>query len=416
MREQTWKGAVSAAVIAAIAILPFAASAATTITIDSVKQRWPWNNKVDITYTIGGDDATVDKVCRVVITSVVGGTTYTAYDGVPSVNVLPGTYTVTWANPPAGVKCEDCKMTAKFYTVAVPSGDDYMIVDLTTGAVSYEGLFADGDTFGCFSGRHLSNARYNVDRYKSTHMALRKIPAGTYLTGDGGTKEWTTDRDFYIGVFQWTSYQYWYLFEGNAAATEAHGANQVALVARALKFDGDIRGSSDSTITPAGTTAANFKKVVPWLNGKTGLSFDLPTEVMHEIATRAGTTTTYFWGTDANLASEYAVYGRTGTRPGTGWEVVGTKKPNAWGLYDMVGLDWQWCLDVKNGAYDDPDNADAFTLKTGSDANRIVRGGDAKCSATQVNSARVSDATVTPSNKAANYAFRIAYIVPKSGE
>ena len=130
------------------AMAGLAACAATTITVDNVRQRWPWNNKVDITYTIGGDDATVDKVCRVVITTVVGGVTYTAYDGVPNENVLPGTHTVTWENPPAGVKCEDCKMTAKFYTVAVPSGNDYMIVDLLTGAVSYEGRFANGDSFG----------------------------------------------------------------------------------------------------------------------------------------------------------------------------------------------------------------------------------------------------------------------------
>ena len=391
--------------------------AETSITVNSVRQRWPWNNKVDVTYTIAGDDATANRVCKVMLTTVINGNAYAVYNPGLNVNVKPGTYTITWDDAPAGVICDTCTIKAEFYTsTTVPTGNDYMIVDLSDGAISYEGVFPASASLCGISGQNLSNARYNVDKYKKSHLVLRKVPAGTYLTGDGGTKEWTTDRDFYIGVFQWTSYQYWYLFEGNAAATEAHGATQVALVARALKFDGDIRGSSDSTITPAGTTAANFKKVVPWLNGKTGLSFDLPTEVMHEIATRAGTTTTYFWGTDANLASEYAVYGKTGKRPGTGWEIVGTKKPNAWGLYDMVGLDWQWCLDVRNGAYDDPDNADAFTIKTGSDASRIVRGGDAKSNTSQVGSARISNAPVTPNNTAAGYTFRIAYIVPKSGE
>ena len=110
------------------------------------------------------------------------------------------------------------------------------------------------------------------------------------------------------------------------------------------------------------------------------------------------------------------MYGKTGSRPGNGWEIVGTKKPNAWGLYDMVGLDWQWCLDVQSGAYDDPDNADAFTIKKGSGASRIVRGGDAKSNTSQVGSARISSASVTPNNTAANYTFRIAYIVPDSGE
>ncbi len=169
----------AAAICAAAALLPSQKANAASVAIDSVRQRWPWNNKVDITYTIGGDDATVDKVCRVVITTVIAGTTYTVYDGAPNANVLPGTHTITWTGAPAGVKCEDCKMTAKFYTVAVPSGNDYMIVDLLTGAVSYEGRFANDDSFGGLSGQNLSNARYNVDRYKTTHMALRKIPKGT---------------------------------------------------------------------------------------------------------------------------------------------------------------------------------------------------------------------------------------------
>ena len=50
-RNQTWKAAVSAAAIAAGAAIPTAANAA-SVTIDSVAQRWPWNNKVDITYTV----------------------------------------------------------------------------------------------------------------------------------------------------------------------------------------------------------------------------------------------------------------------------------------------------------------------------------------------------------------------------
>ncbi|MBR3921941.1 MAG: hypothetical protein IKJ45_02420, partial [Kiritimatiellae bacterium] len=138
---------------AALALFTSAADAATTIAIDSVRQCWPWNNNVDITYTVAGDDATVGNVCRVVITTIVDGTTYTAYDGAPNVNVLPGTYTVTWSGAPAGVKQSDCKMTARLYTIEVPAGDDYMIVDLVGNAVTYEGLFAANDTFGGVSGQ-----------------------------------------------------------------------------------------------------------------------------------------------------------------------------------------------------------------------------------------------------------------------
>ena len=51
--NKTSKSAFLAIALAACAATG-SALAATTITIDSVVQRWPWNNKVDITYTIVG--------------------------------------------------------------------------------------------------------------------------------------------------------------------------------------------------------------------------------------------------------------------------------------------------------------------------------------------------------------------------
>ena len=47
------KATIKALAAAGLAALANAASAAPTVTIDSVAQRWPWNNKIDITYTIG---------------------------------------------------------------------------------------------------------------------------------------------------------------------------------------------------------------------------------------------------------------------------------------------------------------------------------------------------------------------------
>jgi hypothetical protein len=382
--------------VAACATLAMAANAV-SVTIDSVTQRWPWNNKVDITYTIGGDDATVDNVCRVEITTEVEGVAYTAYNGAPNANVQPGTYTVTWENPPAGVNRENCKMSAKFYTIAVPEGNDYMIVDLATGAVSYEGLFTAGDTFGGVSGQNLSNVRYNVDRYKTTHLALRKIPKGTYKTGDGGTATWTTDKDYYMALFTWTNYQYLHVLDLNAAGQDTKTRHT-------LKYTGDIRGNSDPSVAVVPRNTVHWP-ILEWLNYKTGMNFDLPTALMHEIATRAGTTTTYFWGTNAGDASKYAV----GKEVSSNYYYVGSRLPNAWGLYDMVGNDWQWCLDVQGGTREADD---VFTPATGSNAARVVRGQDCKTAGSNLKSSAASSANATSNT----YSFRVAYIVPNSGE
>ncbi|RKR15240.1 formylglycine-generating enzyme required for sulfatase activity [Maribacter vaceletii] len=128
-----------------------------------------------------------------------------------------------------------------------------------------------------------------------------------------------------------------------------------------------------------------------WLSKKTGRTYRVPSAVEFEYASRAGSSSPWYWGTDPAEACDYANVGdkafakKFPTRasfPCTDGYVfttrVGRFKPNKFGLFDMVGNAWEWTSDcfqndltnapVDGSAWVDNENneCDARTPKGGS--------------------------------------------------
>jgi formylglycine-generating enzyme required for sulfatase activity len=165
-------------------------------------------------------------------------------------------------------------------------------------------------------------------------ITLVPIPAGTFMMGsaddeadrgddEGPQTQVTLTKDFFLGTTDVTQGQYEALMGTNPSDFKAVGPNApveeiswAAAMAFCQKLTERERG--------AGRLPA-------------GYVFNLPTEAQWEYACRAGTTEAYA-GDPAEMAWYDDNSGGT-THP------VGGKRPNAWGLYDMTGNVYQWCLD-----------------------------------------------------------------------
>ena len=244
-----------------------------------------------------------------------------------------------------------------------PAEDRYMIVDLTTGEVSTQPE-APGDL--------LTNAAY-----KTTKMVLRRIPAGT-VKMNGGQLEVRLTLDYYLGVFECTQAQWEAVMDGNPSRHKGPHRPVESVAWAGERRGATVRGGA----WPGGQPSD--ESFLGRMRAKCGgrWAFDLPTEAQWEHACRAGTQTELSSGKDLGgdlVSPNVAEVGRyfhnrdDGKGGHTEHTAVGSYLPNAWGLYDMHGNVWEWCLDwwwrLPTGAVED------YEGHPGEVGGRVLRGG-----------------------------------------
>ena len=178
----------------------------------------------------------------------------------------------------------------------------------------------------------------------SIGMKMVFIPNGAFKMGsplseqernaDEVQHEVTISRDFYLGAYEVTQSQYKRIMGSNPS-----------------RFQGVVSDFNEELPVES----VRWEDAVDFCNKLNqtephnlfGRVYRLPTEAEWEYACRAGTESTYSFGTDKALLSEYAWYKENGADR---IHTVGLKEPNPWGLYDMYGNVWEWCFDY-GGAY-----------------------------------------------------------------
>lgn len=218
----------------------------------------------------------------------------------------------------------------------------------------------------------------NNDDNDVTAMIL--IEGGTFtmgdVWGDGHINEKPTHEvtlnDFYIAKYEVTQELYYNVMGNNPSEFMAgnYPAESISWY-DALAFCNGLSDSAgfDRVYTISGTdVTADFSK-----NG-----YRLPTEAEWEYAARSGGEEDRKWsGTaDSSALRDYAWYHDNSytwvDTHAEGTKTVGTRLPNALGLYDMSGNVWEWCWDIF-GTYPEfsVDNPKGASVG----AERVIRGG-----------------------------------------
>lgn len=219
---------------------------------------------------------------------------------------------------------------------------------------------------------------YYLTEYLSNEVTLEMvyIPEGTFLMGspESKGKRYSNERPQHsVTVKQFLMSKY--------PITQAQWKEVAVLpeIRQKLKRRPSLPGGKSHPVTQVSWYDA--VEFCDRLSQKTDHKYRLPTEAEWEYACRAGTTTPFHFGETiiSNLANYDGSYlyasepkgiNRKATTPVGSFEVA-----NPFGLFDIHGNVWEWCLDHWHESYDDaPTNGDEWLDCSGTQT-RVMRGG-----------------------------------------
>jgi len=215
---------------------------------------------------------------------------------------------------------------------------------------------------------------YEQELAEGLAITMLQIPAGSFQMGSPASE---AERNGNEGPQHRVQLQSFFL--GQTPVTQAQWKEVASWSQVNLKLNPDpaiFKGANRPVEQVSWEEATEFCRR---LSKRTKLVYTLPSEAQWEYACRAGTTTPFAFGD--TLTPDLANYDGNYTY-GSGLKGqyrqkatdVGSFAGNAWGLQDMHGNVWEWCLDPWHDSYTGAP-ADGSAWTAGGGTSRLLRGG-----------------------------------------
>lgn len=337
-----------------VVLLTVLTNAFADITVSDVEafSGYPWKEVV-IGYTIAGANGNCFFLQAKDLES--GKSYVAARTNVSGADFTPGRHMLKWNMAADGIRIRSNRVE---FSLKVWDLKDYCVIDLAEGATAQH-----------FPVEYVDKIDSDINEQRQIKLCFKLIWPGKFKMQN--QYDVTITKPFYMGIFPMTQKQYELVTGENpssgAGRNERKGGTRPVQNVSYLMIRGNLQGAQ----WPINNLvdASSFLGV---LRAKTGIAFDLPTEAKWEYACRAGTTTTYSFGDTVISSMVYEKwFGYYSYVYEYGDAFVGCNRPNAWGLYDMHGLVWEWCLDWYGNICE---ATDPKGVSSGS--GRVLRGGD----------------------------------------
>jgi formylglycine-generating enzyme required for sulfatase activity len=211
---------------------------------------------------------------------------------------------------------------------------------------------------------------YTMVPVKGGSFLMGSPPAEKNRRSDEGPQKQITISPFWMGAFEVTHDQFGIFFKNESLSQ----GSKVDAVTRPTPQYIDLSWNMgrDGGFPVNSMSVDGALMFCRWLYQQTGIFYRLPTEAEWEYACRAGTKTAYFFGDDPAKLKEFAWYAANSNKK---YQKTGQKKPNPWGLYDMLGNISEWTMDQYSDKYFDTAKNKDPRIQPASRYPRSIRGG-----------------------------------------